>query len=755
MSQANQADFFGEGVASGPAAPKPRATSPDGLVYLDTGEYTPLYYNRQRAAQTAPGAPVQQYYDPTSQIDPATTRNGGTPGTYARRGGPLAASGGGVPASGIPVGPKTVVSLDPAGNYEARNTPGFSINGTTLSPGDPSQWTAGQRLATQGEADRANAYYSASGSSTPPGGHGAPGSAPADVAAANAAAAQAQFNGMAAQRGTQAQDMFAQGAAAQGRVAPQAAAVNYGPAQTVRSTQAGPVDYGKAQTVAPSQQAQMGSFGSQQSINAPTLASAQQAAMGNFGSQQSVQAGQIGGFQQAQAQQASATSAANQAGFLAGTAQQARNIADLNFGQSDQSRGEQQVSLDRLRGFVDQGPGASVAQAQLRQTQEQNLGAALSLARSGRGNAAGNMKMAISENAATNAQTNQQAALLRAQEATDWRGQQLQAYGMEQGATQGIRQQDLGAAVAQGQQAISREQIASNVDVSRAGLEQGLAQFNAGAQNQASLTNAQLGTQASTTNANNSAQAAIQQAGYTTDANISQASLANALNVARGQSGTQVNLQNAEQQNLTSRMQGQLQFDASSQTAQLANARNVAMGQAGTNVSMTNADNASQQAITTAQLANQLGIAQGDSRTTLGVTNANNATQASMTQAELANQLAVASGNSLTDINTTNATNSVRQNEANDALQQALYGYGMDAGRQQIDATKYGADNAYDYTSLGAEIDWRNLDRAAGIKTADKDRKQKEDAALMGGIGAGVEQGLKIFLPWMQPKNEK
>ena len=721
MSQANQADFFGEGVASGPLAPKPRATSPDGLTYLDDGSPTPLYYNRQQNVNARPGQ-VRQYSDPA---DP-----------FAQRGGPLAASGGAVPASGIPVGRNTVVTLDPARQEMARSSPMFSMDGTTLSPGNPAQATPGQRLATQGEADRGNAYYTAAGNSTPPGGHGAPGSAPADVAAANAAQAQQQFGGMAAQRGAQAQDMFAQGAAAQGRVAPQAAAVNYGPAQTVRSTQAGPVDYGKAQTIAPSQQAQMGSFGSQQSINAPTLASAQQAAMGNFGSQQSVQAGQIGGFQQAQAQQASAQSAANQAGFLSGTAQQARSIADLDFAQSNQSRGEQTVSLDRLRGFVDQGPGPSVAQQQLRQAQEQNLGAALSLARSGRGNSAGNMKMAISENAATNAQTNQQAALLRAQEATDWRGQQLTAYGMEQGATQGIRQQDLGAAQAQGQQAISREQIASNVDVNRAGLEQGLAQFNAGAQNQASLTNAQLGTQASTANANNSAQAAIQQAGYTTDANISQASLANALNVARGQSGTQVNLQNAEQQNIGSRLQGQLAFDASSQTAQLANARNVAMGQAGTNVSMTNADNASQQAITTAQLANQLGIAQGDSRTTLGVTNANNATQASMTQAELANQLAVASGNSRSDININNATLGVRQNEANDALQTNMYGYGMDAGRQELDATKYGADSAYDYAGLGAEIDWRNLDRAAGIQTAEKDRKQKKEGAYISGLAA-------------------
>lgn len=486
------------------------------------------------------------------------------------------------------------------------------------------------------------------------------------------------FGTLGARRENQGAQLFSEGAAVQGREAQLAANVNYGPAAKI-----GPIGT-----------AQVGNYGTQQNIQAPTLASAQQAAMGNFGGPQTVRAQQAQA-QQSQAQQAQAYQAANQAGFLGGTAQQARNVADLDFTQANQARGEQAVSLDRLRGFVDQGPGPSVAQQQLRQAQEQNLGAALSLARSGRGNAAGNMKNAISENAATNAQTNQQAALLRAQEATDWRGQQLQAYGMEQGATAGIRQQDLGAAQAQGQQAISREQIAANVDVQRAGLEQGLAQFNAGAQNQASLTNAQLGTQSSMNNAQLGTQASMTNAELGTQASMTQASLGNALNIAQGQAGTQVNLQNAEQSNIGNRLQGQLSFDAASQTAQLANAHNLAVGNAGTQVSTSNAANQTQAALTQAELQNQMGIAQGNSNTTIGMGNA---------------QLGV------------------QQTQANDAYTQAMYGYGLDANQQALAAANYGAGYQRDYHQIAAELQ-AEMEKAAAIR----------NAATVGGIAAVTE----------------
>ncbi len=701
MAQANHADFFGEGTYEDDSVdtPLPRATTPDGLYYLDDGSPTPELLARKRAsssfatqqdrdyaqqtehfftpAQSNDPSQYQydaqkgQYYsagrdgrrtyitnDPlaerTAQDTPIYTANFGAGGATA--GNPLAgaALGGAVGAKfGGPAG--AVVG---AGIGAATNLPQAGGRPIYLTEGDGS---VGGRQGTAVEADAANARYAATGDSTLPNGYG-PGQAQGDVAAGytgggGAPAPHGNLNAIEAQRAAQAQDMFAQGAAAQGRAFDPAATVNYGSPQQIAQTQ----------------QAAMGNFGAQQQVSAPTLAAAQQAAMGNYGNAQSVQA-----------QQAGYQTAANQAGFLQGTSARAQGINDLDFAQAQQARGQQQQSVDRLRGFVDQGPGPSVAQQQLRQAQEQNLGAALSLARSGRGNAAGNMKNAISENAATNAQTNQQAALLRAQEATDWRGQQLTAYGMENSAVQGMRQQDLGQAQAVGQHAVSREQLASNVDINRAQLEQGLSQFNAGAANQAQLTNAQLGTQA----------------------NMTQAELANALNVARGNAGTNVSMQNAEQGNLMERTQGQMTLDAGRSTAELANARNVAMGQAGTNVSMTNAELDSARA---------------------------------REQAALANDLAIAQGNSNTDVGTTNATLGVRQNEANDALQQALYGYGVDSQRQEFDAASYDLGNDARYAELAADIQGRNLDRTARVNTENQNRRERERNATYSGVAAVLE----------------
>lgn len=50
MANANEADFLGLGMTGAPAvkAPAKRATSADGLTYLDDGSYTPLYYERIR-----------------------------------------------------------------------------------------------------------------------------------------------------------------------------------------------------------------------------------------------------------------------------------------------------------------------------------------------------------------------------------------------------------------------------------------------------------------------------------------------------------------------------------------------------------------------------------------------------------------------------------------------------------------------------------------------------------------------------------
>jgi hypothetical protein len=664
------------------APPNTRPTSPNGLTYTDTGEKTPLYYGRQRELENAPG--YENWQDPITgptrtQIDSGEYKYDATSGTYYT----------------MDRGLKKYISGNPAATGPQYDVPTFSVDENfRLSPGDG---TVPGRQGTPEEAARGTAYFDATGNSTPPGGFGAPGSGAMGTGELGTLSqnAQAMFGGLAQARGQSAAGMLLHGQAAQGREAAQTGMVNYGKPQTVGTTNAQQVNYGPAQTVA-----------------APTLASAKQAAMGSFGKEQSVNAQQVGPAAQATAQQASATSAANQAGFLANTAAGARGISDLDMGQSNQSRDMMGAGIDRLNAFVDQGPGESQAQAQLRMAQEQNLGDALSLARSGRGNAAGNMKMAISENAATNAQTNQQAALLRANEADLWRGRQLQGLGIAQDAAGTMRGQDIGAATAAGQHAVSREQIASNVDVNRASLEQALSQFNAGAQNQASLTNAQLGTQVSMGNAEQSNLGSRLNAQLGTDAAIQQASLANARNVAMGQTGSQVNMANAEQSNLTSRLQGQLQSDAER---------------------------------TRAELANQLGIAQGNSTTDLRGINANNASAAERTRAELAGELAVASGNSQTDLTRANLEAKIRQQEANDKLMSDMYGYGVDLGGQEINANKYGADSAFNYADLAADIEGRNLDRQVGVDTANKDRKQKKQAAIIGGVSAAIETAL----PWI------
>lgn len=742
---ARDADFLGEGLAPGrnaAAPPNTRPTSPDGLTYTDTGEKTPLYYGRLKAGQKAPG--YENWQDPIqgptrTQIDSGQYQYDAANGTYYTQ----------------DRGLKKYISGNPAATGPQYDVPAFSLGQDfRLSPGDGS---VPGRQGTPEEAARGNAYYDATGSSTPPGGFGQPGSGAMGTGELGTLSqnAQSMFNGIAAERAANATNMYSTGQQAQNRTAAQTGFVNYGKPQAVGSTNAKAVDYGPAQTVtaptlASAREAAMGSFGNEQQVRAQQVGPAAQASLGNFGQQQSFQAANVGPAAQATAQQAQATSAANQAGFLAGTAAGARNLADLDFAQSNQSRDMMGAGIDRLNAFVDQGPGESQAQAQLRMAQEQNLGDALSLARSGRGNAAGNMKMAISENAATNAQTNQQAALLRANEADLWRGRQLQGLGIAQDAAGTMRGQDIGAATAAGQHAVSREQIASNVDVNRASLEQALAQFNAGAQNQASLTNAELGTRTNLANAAETNLGSRLQAQLSTDATIQQAALANQRNVAMGQSGTQMNMANAEQSNLGQRLNAQLGTDAAIQQASLANARNVAMGQTGSQVNMANAEQAnltsrlqgqlqSDAEIQRANLANQLGIAQGNSTTDLRGINANNASAAERTRAQLASELAIASGNSRTDLSRANLEAQIRQKEANDRLQSELYGYGVDLGGQEINASNYGAGSAFDYASLAADIEGRNLDRATGVKTAAADRKAKKEGAYISGLAALIE----------------
>jgi hypothetical protein len=121
--------------------------------------------------------------------------------------------------------------------------------------------------------------------------------------------------------------------------------------------------------------------------------------------------------------------------------------------QTGEDRTQTQDALGRLRGFYEQGPGPSAAEQQLRMGANQSMGNALALARSGRGAGGGGIAMrnAGFQNAATMQQTNAQAALMRAQEAQNWRQQQLGAMGLEQGTLANMRGQDLQGGLGFGQ----------------------------------------------------------------------------------------------------------------------------------------------------------------------------------------------------------------------------------------------------------------------------------------------------------------
>jgi hypothetical protein len=111
--------------------------------------------------------------------------------------------------------------------------------------------------------------------------------------------------------------------------------------------------------------------------------------------------------------------------------------------------------------WLGQGPGPSVAQAQLAQQNNTNVANAMALASSGRGQGGGAAAQQAAAFQAANMgqQTNQQAATLRAQEAQNWRQQQLQGMGMQSSiganlAQQGQAQQQLGLGYGQlGEQA--------------------------------------------------------------------------------------------------------------------------------------------------------------------------------------------------------------------------------------------------------------------------------------------------------------
>jgi len=136
-------------------APPPRATSPDGLTYLDTGEPTPLAIRREQAQR---GEITSRDFIDTGFVPTQANRDqyefDAARGQYYIKGS----------------NPRVYITNDPAQNDRAANTATFTVGrgadgGLSLSAGDPSQMPAGQRVGTAAEADQANRNYQTTGNS--------------------------------------------------------------------------------------------------------------------------------------------------------------------------------------------------------------------------------------------------------------------------------------------------------------------------------------------------------------------------------------------------------------------------------------------------------------------------------------------------------------------------------------------------------------------------------------------------------------
>jgi hypothetical protein len=187
-------------------------------------------------------------------------------------------------------------------------------------------------------------------------------------------------------------------------------------------------------------------FGQREAERVVTEGQARQAAYNQQGQDALLRGQNLGGQAQLNAwlgQQ----SAAEQQGRSNAYQSQAIGTANQFGGLSAEERAQQQSALARLQGFYQQGPGPSAAEAQMQAGSDTNMAQAIALARSGRGvggNAAA-MRQAQFGNQAAGQQLNQQLGVLRANEAANWRNQQLSAMGLEQNSLAGMRGQDINA----------------------------------------------------------------------------------------------------------------------------------------------------------------------------------------------------------------------------------------------------------------------------------------------------------------------
>jgi hypothetical protein len=136
------------------------------------------------------------------------------------------------------------------------------------------------------------------------------------------------------------------------------------------------------------------------------------------------------------------------AGYLAQGHTLDKTSADLraaaagNYGQQIDARQQQQQNLDRMKQFYAQGPTASVAQAQMGQAADSAMGARMGAATAGRNPAENAMAMRGAQAANPGLA---QFAGQRAQEASAFRGQQLQGIGAQGAGATAMRAGDVNA----------------------------------------------------------------------------------------------------------------------------------------------------------------------------------------------------------------------------------------------------------------------------------------------------------------------
>jgi hypothetical protein len=230
------------------------------------------------------------------------------------------------------------------------------------------------------------------------------------------------------------------------------------------------------------------------------------------------------------------TTAAQAFGVGPATAGQMR-AAEIQTGPQDQARAVQGEAIQATRDALS-GKAPSVAELQMREQLNRNVGAIQSRAAGARGLGAGAVRrQAAREMARAEADAMSQGALLRANEVATARGQLG-------GLATDTRGQDLSLATNQ------------------AGLVQGERQFNAGEAGTTSRFNVGQGNQLAATNAGFQQQATQSDADRAQGANLAEAQLGTNVNLANANNQTGVSTFNAGQTNTRQVQQGQMQLEA-------------------------------------------------------------------------------------------------------------------------------------------------------------------------------------------------